>query len=160
MRSIRQVEYEYSVNIADSRRGIYMRQPVEVTKKQTYSITVNPKFGNDSVDFDSQRERVEYEMDVAVESTASWVETPDLFVLMNNGRAFKVTVDPTQLLPGVHTAHVRAYDAGNWEKGPLFSVPVTVIKPLEKKKNLSIGKHVVSRNSFFKSIEPIMTHKA
>ena len=129
-----------------------MRQPVEVTKKQTYTITVNPKFGNDGVDFDTQRERVEYEMDVAVESAASWIETPDLFVLMNNGRAFKVTVDPTQLLPGVHTAHVHAYDAGNREKGPLFSVPVTVIKPLEKKKNLSIGKHSVSGYFSFNSI--------
>lgn len=40
-----------------------------------------------------------------------------------------MTVDPTGLPPGVHTARIRAYDSSNVGRGTLFELPITVVQP-------------------------------
>ena len=131
-------------NRAGRPRGVYLRQPEEVSAKQVLSINVDPRFGNDNVDLETQQSRVEFEMNIAVEATAAWVQAPDLLVLMYNGRSFKIEVDPTNLPPGVHTAQVIGYDASRRERGAMFSVPITVVKPLEQSNIVNFGKLTVS----------------
>ncbi|GIM09954.1 hypothetical protein Vretimale_13739 [Volvox reticuliferus] len=47
------------------------------------------------------------------------------------GRSFEVIVDPTSLPPGLHYAEVVALEVDSRERGPLFRLPITVIKPLQ-----------------------------
>jgi len=127
-------------NRAGRPRGVYLRQPDEVTARQTLSVNVDPKFRENDVDLETQTRRVEFEMQVDLKSTVPWVQSPDHLVLLNNGRSFKIEVDPTNLPPGVHTGLVQGYDATRPGRGPMFSVPITVVRPLEQSKDISIGK--------------------
>jgi tripeptidyl-peptidase-2 len=121
-------------NRSGNPRGIYLRQPNESLQKQTFSIRVNPNFRRvDKIDEGSQRSRIKFEMQFAITSTASWINAPDHFMLMHNGRSFKISVDPTKLPHGVHTAKVCGSDAEHPERGVMWSVPITVVKPMETK---------------------------
>jgi len=44
-----------------------------------------------------------------------------------------MNVDPTGLHAGGHYAEVRGYDADNTDGGPVFRVPITVIRPLPER---------------------------
>ena len=121
-------------------RGIYLRQPEETRVKQTFSVEINPIFGTeDNADAELQKQRIEFEMKTALEASAPWVEVPDYFMLMHNGRSFKFNVDPTKLEPGVHTAQILGYDVNNREAGPRFSVPITVAKTMDQSPKISLG---------------------
>ena len=121
-------------------RGIYLRQPEETLVKQTFSVEIDPIFGTeDNADEELQKQRIDFEMKTALEASESWVEVPDYFMLMHNGRTFKFTVDPTNLAPGVHTANIYGYDVNNRDIGPRFSVPITIVKPLERSTTVSLG---------------------
>jgi tripeptidyl-peptidase-2 len=122
-------------------RGVYLRQPEEVAAKQVFSINVDPKFGNnDNVDLETQQRRVEFEMNVSIQTTApDWIKVPDLLVLMYNGRSFKVEIDPTNLPPGLHTAHINGHDESS-SSDVIFSVPVTVLIPLKQSNTINLGK--------------------
>jgi len=134
----------YKVNIIDSPgqpRGVYLRQPEDVSVKQTFTVNVQALFASkDTVDIETQLKRVEYEMKFALQSTVSWVQAPDYLMLMNNGRSFKITIDPTKLDAGVHTAKILAYDSNSPEAGPRFFVPITILKPLAENPSLALGK--------------------
>jgi tripeptidyl-peptidase-2 len=127
---------------AGNPRGIYMRQAEEVSVRQSFGIRVNPKFqrqGAATLQDETQKTKIDFEIQVALESTADWVSTPDHFMLMNNGRAFKIYVDPTRLQPGLHTAKILGRDAEHPERGVMFSVPITVIKPLKEERMIELG---------------------
>jgi tripeptidyl-peptidase-2 len=76
--------------------------------------------------------------DIATDSP-SWVSVPSNFMLMSNGRSFKIEVDPSQLPPGLHTANVFGRDATNQSRGPLFRLPITVVKPLQIQRVFDFG---------------------
>ena len=121
-------------------RGVYLRQPEETLVKQTFSANIDPIFGtDDNADAELQQQRIEFEMKTKLEATAPWVEVPEFFMLMHNGRSFKFTVDPTKLEPGVHTAQILGYDVNKRDVGPRFSVPITVVKTLEQETSISLG---------------------
>ena len=145
-------------NRAGSPRGVYLRQPEEVNVSQTLSIRVDPVFkhpGPGSVDLETQKKRVEFEMRFRLKSTApDWVRSPDFFALMHNGRSFKIEVDPTRLPPGVHTAEIEGYDTratdgddDDERRGPVFTVPVTVVRTLEERPKISLGRLRVRRKN-------------
>lgn len=69
----------------------------------------------------------------------SWVTVPPKFLLMNNGRSFKIDVDPSHLSPGLHTAKVCGRDASNPERGPLFMLPITIVKPFPVQQFMDMG---------------------
>lgn len=145
------INYVISIdNRAGDPRGIYLRQKDETSIIQEFSINVDPQLSynnNDLSDEDIgsiQKSKVEFEQNISFKVDQDWVKVPKMLVLMNNGRSFKVFVDPTKLPKGVHTTRIFGYDSSNMEKGPLFSVPVTVLKPLDTAKSISIGKLSVS----------------
>ena len=117
-----QVHFDVSVGNA---RGVYLRQADESSVRQTCAVTVDPCFRKDDVAPETQRRRIEFEMEFDLKATEPWVKAPGHFMLMHNGRTFKIEVDPTKLPPGVHTAKVLASNDGV----VMFSVPITVVRP-------------------------------
>jgi tripeptidyl-peptidase-2 len=73
---------------------------------------------------------VSFEVRIRLESDVDFVQVPDQFLCAAKQRGFKVTVDPTGLAPGLHCGSVRGYDADAPGKGFLFSLPVTITKPV------------------------------
>lgn len=58
---------------------------------------------------------------------------------MNNGRSFKIDVDPTGLDPGLHMAQVIGVDASRSDRRVLFAVPITIAKPVDETRHLDLG---------------------
>jgi tripeptidyl-peptidase-2 len=141
------VHFEVTVDsLTGSPRGIYLRQADEASVKQTFAIKINPNFrrvddnDDDKIKGESQRSQINFEMQFSVTSTEkSWVSAPNHFFLMNNGRSFNISVDPTKLPPGVHTAKICGSDAEHPERGVIWSLPITVVKPMEEKRLLNLG---------------------
>eukprot|EP00934_Nitzschia_sp_Nitz4_P004024 Nitzschia sp. Nitz4//scaffold5_size260463//37246//41143//NITZ4_000947-RA/size260463-processed-gene-0.53-mRNA-1//1//CDS//3329555235//4014//frame0 len=131
--NLEDINFEVSVeNRVGSPRGIYLRQPGETSTQQVFSVRVNPNFRRtDMNDEDTQKQRVDFELQCTLRATESWVTVPNFFMLMNNGRSFKVTIDPTQLPVGVHTAKVCGYDSDHPHRGILWYVPITVVRPIQ-----------------------------
>jgi hypothetical protein len=66
-------------------------------------------------------------------STApDWVKPANSVYVNSSGGSFSVFVDPRRLASGsANFAEVLGFDVANPAAGPLFRVPVTVVKPLE-----------------------------
>lgn len=88
--------------------------------------------------------RVGFEMKIQLKATDSFVDVPEFFMLMHNGRSFKFEVDPTKLDPGVHTAFIYGYDTTKPELGPRFHIPITIAKPIDEDVSISLGELEVS----------------
>ena len=119
-------------NRAGTGRGVYLRQPEEVSKVQTFTVEVSPEFSaDDNNSFATQRSRVNFEMLVNFGTTtpAPFVSFPEHLVLMHNGRNFVIEIDPTRLPPGLHFTKLCGYDSQNPERGAIFSFPITIAKP-------------------------------
>jgi tripeptidyl-peptidase-2 len=127
-------------NRSGNPRGIYLRQPEEANLRQTFAIGVDPQFRReDDISEEMQRRRIDFEMHFTIQSTAPWVKVPEHFMLMNNGRSFKVDVDPTGLELGVHTAKVCAYDSDKPDRKVVFSVPITVVRSYQDQPFVHLG---------------------
>ncbi|KAF6251901.1 subtilase family-domain-containing protein [Scenedesmus sp. NREL 46B-D3] len=114
-----------SAGLAAPRRGVYMRQPHEAAAAASYTVTVTPALHEAA----SVDEKLAVEEHLVLRSTAPWVSAPDLLLLHHNGRTFELRVDPTALPAGLHYAEVLAVNPDQEWRGPLFRVPVTVVKP-------------------------------
>jgi tripeptidyl-peptidase II len=131
-----------------SPRGIYLRQAAESSVRQTFNIHVNPIFkrdddNDDTLRNEAQRYRIQFEMKFVLQCTESWVSAADHLILMNNGRSFKVSVDPTNLPAGVHTAKVCGIVADHRERGVMWYLPITVVKPMVERRVVPLGEFEV-----------------
>ena len=120
-------DIRFDVTIANrlaTPRGVYLRQPQEVSKVQTFSVRVNPSFGEENVNYDCQKARVNFEMMVnfGTSTPAPFVSFPEHLVLMHNGRDFVIEIDPTGLPPGLHFTKLCGYDSTHPERGAIFSL--------------------------------------
>jgi tripeptidyl-peptidase-2 len=120
------LRFDVRVTGRDDARGIYLREPWEVDRPLDARVTVTPIFHEDA----DNRAKVNFELRCALEATADWVQCASHLMLMHGGRRFDIRVDPTDLPVGVHYAELRGYDAGCPERGPVFRLPITVIRPL------------------------------
>lgn len=81
----------------------------------------NPKYNHAKFNYDGR---------VALVATESWISAPDYLYLHSSGNAFQIKVDPTSLSDSkLHYGEVLGYDTSAPERGPLFRVPVSVVKP-------------------------------
>lgn len=108
-------------------RGVYLREPAETLRPLTYVIEVKPELHEES---DLRAARLQIDLKLSIQSTKPWVIVPEMLMLHHNGRSFEVEVDATQLPEGLHYAEIIGVDPTAEWRGPLFKVPVTVIKPL------------------------------
>lgn len=118
--------YEVTLPRRDDARGVYLREPHEVDQVLQTSVRVSPKLHEDT----AHERRVAFEQRLALESTQPWIEVAEHLHLTHGGSWFGIRVDPTQLPAGAHYGEIRAFDVAARERGPLFRVPVTVVRPL------------------------------
>lgn len=123
--SVPERDLRFQISCLGGKRGIYLRESRQLCKPFSESVSVTTIY-NENVAND---EKLNLNLRLSLVSSASWVSVPDHLVLMNTVRSFTVKVDPRGLPHGVHYAEVSAYDISCPQRGPLFRVPVTVIKP-------------------------------
>ena len=129
------VEFQVSVPSRANARGLYLRDPSEMDGPLTFGVHVRPHFEHAGVDRSNAEleQLLGLEIDLKLVSTAPWVVAPSEMVLTSGmdrgGQSFAVRLDPSGLPPGAHFARVQAVDAGDPGRGPLFSLPISVIVP-------------------------------
>ncbi|XP_072034385.1 tripeptidyl-peptidase 2-like isoform X2 [Amphiura filiformis] len=106
-------------------RGIYLRETNNVNKPSEHTVTVDPIYAEDI----APQEKIAFNLHACLTTEAPWVEVPSYLDMMNTMRSFSLRVDPRGLPEGVHYTEVCAYDVQRPQKGPLFRVPITVVKP-------------------------------
>jgi len=120
-----QLRFDVNLPERDDARGIYLREPFETERATTTTVHVGPQFHEKA----SNQEKIDLLLRVRLECDADWVETADVLLLTNGGKSFEVRVDPLVLPEGVSFAEIRGMDATDPQRGPLFRVPITVVKP-------------------------------
>jgi len=123
-RDDRDVRYEIAVDERDGARGIYLRDPFENDRPLEVTVEVDPLFPKD---YDN-RAKVAFEKRVRLEATVPWIDVAESVVLMYGGRGVTLEVDPTGLEEGPHYGEVRGIDDAAPGYGPLFRIPVTVVR--------------------------------
>ncbi|CAO0794467.1 unnamed protein product [Mucor circinelloides] len=124
--------FRVTVQKRGSKRGIYLRELDETSQIQYITTKVQPHFMNelDPEDPKYNQAKFEYDVRVALVATESWITVPDYLYLHSSGNAFQIKVDPTALSESqFHYGQVLGYDTSAPERGPLFSIPVAVVKP-------------------------------
>ncbi|MDG2128560.1 MAG: S8 family serine peptidase [Fuerstiella sp.] len=118
---------EYTISIGNQRgnRGIYLREPHETDRPWTNTVRVRPRFPRE---FPS-RERQPVQSRLRLQSTQDWVEHGQFSVMTSDEIRFSIQIDPTNLAPGVHFAEINAFEVQTHSSGPLFRIPITVIRP-------------------------------
>ncbi|MCO5584159.1 hypothetical protein L7F22_038082 [Adiantum nelumboides] len=123
------VQLNRSGNAGQSYRGVYLREAIDCCTSTEWSVQVKPKFHEDANKIEVV---VPFEESIKLESRdPAWVKCPEYLLLTHNGRTFNVVVDPSQLTPGLHCSEIRGIDCEAPWRGPVFRIPVTVLKPLE-----------------------------
>lgn len=122
--------------------GIYLRGTAVTECAQRIQV-IAELTGYDEECDQTKKTLSEIEVHLALEGTASWVEVPKSLVFLGSERSFHVVVDPTKLVAGRHhfaevLASVRHPGNGSVRSGPVFRVPVTVLKPEALLSGLSI----------------------
>ncbi|CAD5205459.1 unnamed protein product [Bursaphelenchus okinawaensis] len=116
------------------KRGIYIRDPYQLKNNFDYKVWVEPYFKNSQVE---NTTKINFQRHVRLESTVPYLKHAKNILLTNNCSCFQVRVDPKNLEAGkVHYSEILAYEVDPKTKltstaGPIFRVPVTVIKPIE-----------------------------
>ncbi|XP_065343517.1 tripeptidyl-peptidase 2 isoform X3 [Cloeon dipterum] len=120
-------DVRFHITCGTSGKGIHLRGGLQDTAKEQ-SITVEPFFLKN--DYADPKSKIEFNIRFALACSAPWVEYPSHLDMMYMNRPFTIKVDPTALEPGVHSTCIKAYDVTCVDKGSVFEVPITVVKPL------------------------------
>ncbi|XP_064990083.1 tripeptidyl-peptidase 2-like isoform X2 [Musa acuminata AAA Group] len=126
------VSYKITVNHAGKStptfRGIYLRGPNACEQASEWTVQIEPKFHEDASNLE---ELVPFEECIELHSSEeSVIRAPEYLMLTHNGRSFNIVVDPVNVSNGLHYYEVYGIDCKAPWRGPLFRVPITVIKPL------------------------------
>ena len=121
-----------------SQRGIYIRSNHLV--KSRHVVTINPTWFEDDVNRHGLRIQAEWHLSIIC--SHEWVQCPSKMLLVHNGRSFGVTVDPSELEPGLNYASIYVLDDNTNET--LVTIPVTVIVPhISDACSVDLGSHLV-----------------
>ncbi|XP_038974715.1 tripeptidyl-peptidase 2-like isoform X1 [Phoenix dactylifera] len=108
-------------------RGIYLRGANACQQTSEWTVQVDPKFHDDA---NNLEQLVPFEACIQLHSSEKFVvRAPEYLLLTHNGRSFNIVVDPTNLANGLHYHEVYGIDCRAPWRGPLFRVPITIIKP-------------------------------
>ncbi|KAH9647044.1 tripeptidyl-peptidase 2 [Citrus sinensis] len=122
-----QIKINQSGKLTPTYRGIYLRDAGASQQSTEWTVQVEPKFHEDASNLE---ELVPFEECIELHSTDKAVlRAPEYLLLTHNGRSFNVVVDPTNLEDGLHYYEIYGIDCKAPGRGPLFRIPVTIIKP-------------------------------
>ncbi|PIO75442.1 peptidase, S8/S53 family [Teladorsagia circumcincta] len=108
--------------------GIYIRELLESQNLQEYTVTVQPKFK----EFSDNIGKSDLAMKISLQSDGEFLEFPRTFLLTAGEGHFAVKVDPRILSRGEFCyTEIVGLCEDNYNMGPLFRVPITVICPEE-----------------------------
>ncbi|XP_071798150.1 tripeptidyl-peptidase 2-like isoform X2 [Asterias amurensis] len=110
--------------LTGGKRGIYIREANKSEKPSEFNVTIDPKYGENIC----AQEKISFTMHTSLVCDALWVSAPSHLALMNTSRSVSIRVDPRGLNEGVHYSEVQCFDTADPHKGPLFRIPITVIK--------------------------------
>ncbi|KAK6617784.1 hypothetical protein RUM43_014012 [Polyplax serrata] len=116
----------------NSTKGIHMRNSF-LDKPKEFNVSVEPVFPIQT-DNDS---KINFNMRFALLCDDTWVSASSHLDLMNITRTLSVRIDPTCLPEGVHSSIIKAYDVACPEKGMVFYIYITVVKPAQVTDNLN-----------------------
>ena len=119
------LRFEARVSSRNNARGIYLREPFEINRTHSLSVTLSPRFHRDA----AKTEQIEFEQRLQFQCDAPWVEHASQVLLANSARRINVKVDPTQLEAGLHYAELTGTDPAHPVRGPLVRLPITVVIP-------------------------------
>lgn len=120
--------FDVRVAATGSPRGILLREAYETQHPLETTVRVTPKRSDEER---TDRRLLEVEYQLVLEATEDWVHVGPTLLLVGGSQSFDVRVEPEDLSPGSHYAEIRAFEADNREAGPLFRVPISVLKPAE-----------------------------
>lgn len=117
----------FNINVGpNNSKGIHIRERL-LKKTQEFNVTIEPVYFNEKNVL--PKDKILFNMRLTLIPSETWVQCGSFLDLHYQSRTISVSVDPTGLTPGVHTASIKAYDTSCIEKGILFEIPVTVIQP-------------------------------
>jgi tripeptidyl-peptidase-2 len=147
-----------SIPSRNNARGIYIRDEVELDGPMTFNVLVKPQFSHaNQRTTEEMDELLSLQIHLTLKSSESWVTCPDSMTLLSaeerDGQTFAVRLNTQGLKPGVHYASVDAIDASDEARGPLFTLPITIIIPHSKVISVQNPKFLLNESSEAESIE-------
>ena len=133
--------YEVRLPERNQARGLYLREAAEVAAANTYTVNITPTFTKQF----PNRSKLQLNQQLLLHSDAHWVECPDALMQTNKLSTFKIRVDPTALQLGqLHLAEVHAVDSQHPELGPVFRIPITVVRPHKPTSTFTSKAHLIN----------------
>lgn len=123
----RERQVRFRVSCGPHRRGLYLREPHLTAKPTVHTVTLEPLLLND--ERADPLGKIGFEMNFSLTCDAAWVSVPALLSTTYTSRSISIRIDPCGLPPGCYYTAVKAFDVTCVDKGPVFEVPITVIKP-------------------------------
>ncbi|XP_077513162.1 tripeptidyl-peptidase II isoform X1 [Amblyomma americanum] len=120
-------QVRFRVSCGPNRRGLYLREPPLTAKPSVHTVTIEPVLLNEQ--HADPREKIGFELHLNLVSDAAWVSAPALLSMTYTSRSISLRVDPGGLAPGSYYTAVKAFDTACPDKGPVFEIPICVIKP-------------------------------
>lgn len=121
----------YAVHVSytgDNGRGIYLREARHFQESCVKAhVTVSPHWHDDT----PSEYRVRFEMQLALVCNQPWVKLPGHLLMASDGRGFGIDIFVGDLEPGTHYAEIQAYNPLERNAGPVFRVPITVLRPVQ-----------------------------
>ncbi|EEB17144.1 tripeptidyl-peptidase, putative [Pediculus humanus corporis] len=121
---------------SNNAKGIHIRKSI-LDKPMEFTVNVEPVFPKDT----DNKFKIDFNMRFSLVCKEPWVQASSHLDLMNISRMLSVRIDPGFLSEGVHTSLIRAYDVACPDKGVIFYVPITVVKPLQINNDLNPSLH-------------------
>lgn len=146
-KQLEQVYYSIDFVNRNHARGLYLREGSLHKSSRLEPVRIQPQFPED---VDNQVLGA-FHKSLKFKSNAHWVRSPQTLWMNHRGRQIDIQVDVDGLPPGVHSASIEAFEEGDEEMGPLFSIPVTIVLPEPVKNRIEVGlKPGEVRRRFFK----------
>lgn len=134
-------------------RGIYLRTKLH-RDVHNIKVSIEPYFFNhENIAHDK---KIYFNMKFVLTCSADYVTYPSHLDMSNAARMFGVKINTGGLTEGVHSTFILAYDVNCIEKGPVFRIPITIIKPHEvndcknvvKYKNVTFKPNTIVRHYY------------
>eukprot|EP01138_Halocafeteria_seosinensis_P016026 gb/GECG01016354.1/.p1 GENE.gb/GECG01016354.1/~~gb/GECG01016354.1/.p1 ORF type:complete len:1734 (+),score=205.00 gb/GECG01016354.1/:1-5202(+) len=144
------VPYQGGGDGSSDDRGVYWREPWQSSSNRDVTAVVRVSWHDQYNTNDGKIEersslnqfKVNFMKHLRLETTAPWVTCPDHLVLSSDGRSFKFRINACELEEGkAHYAEIRAYYCKSESsvqgeldtvdgRGQVFSIPITIVKPV------------------------------